>query len=73
MSEEEKIKRSLTLKGKPKKEGHSDKVRQANIGIISINKDDTEKKVKRDTLNQWLSEGWSLGGRKRKVYEAKKA
>lgn len=54
-----------SIKGKPKKEGHSDKVRAANIGVISINKDGVEKKVKRDTLDQWLSEGWLLGGRKR--------
>lgn len=66
MSEEEKLKRSLKQKGKPKKEGHADKVRNAVLGNVSINKDGAEKKVKRDTLDQWLSEGWQLGGRKRK-------
>ena len=66
MSEEEKMKRSLTQKGVAKKEGHADKVRNAVLGNVSINKDGAEKKVKRDTLDQWLSEGWQLGGRKRK-------
>jgi len=65
MSEEEKMKRSLTQTGVAKKEGHSDNVRNAVLGNVSINKDGAEKKVKRDTLDQWLSEGWSLGGRKR--------
>jgi len=67
MSEEEKMKRSLTQKGVAKKAGHSDNVRAAVLGNVSINKDGAEKKVKRDTLKQWLSEGWSLGGRKRNV------
>lgn len=66
MSEEEKMKRSLTQKGVAKKAGHADNVRAAVLGNVSINKDGAEKKVKRDTLEQWLSEGWSLGGRKRK-------
>lgn len=66
MSEEEKLKRSLTQKGVAKKAGHSDNVRAAVLGNVSINKDGAEKKVKRDTLDQWLSEGWQLGGRKRK-------
>jgi homoserine kinase len=66
MSEEEKMKRSLTQKGVAKKEGHSDNVRNAVLGNISINKDSAEKKVKRDTLEQWLADGWELGGKKRK-------
>jgi len=66
MSEEEKLKRSLKQKGVAKKSGHSDNVRAAVLGNVSINKDGVEKKVKRDTLTQWLSEGWSLGGRPRK-------
>ncbi len=66
MSEEEKIKRSLKQKGVAKKAGHADNVRNAVLGNVSINKDGIEKKVKRDTLDQWLSEGWQLGGRKRK-------
>jgi len=57
---------SESIKGKPKKAGHADNVRNAVLGNVSINKDGAEKKVKRDTLDQWLSEGWSLGGRKRK-------
>jgi hypothetical protein len=32
---------------------------------ISINKDGLEKKVKKDTVELWLSQGWQLGGRKR--------
>lgn len=66
MSDTEKPKRLLTQKSVGKKEGHADKVRQANIGNVSINKDGVEKKIKRDTLDQWLAEGWQLGGRKRK-------
>lgn len=65
MSEEEKMKRSLTQKGVAKKAGHSDNVRAAVLGNVSINKDGAEKKVKRDTLDQWLLDGWALGGRKR--------
>ena len=65
MSEEEKMKRSLTQKGVAKKAGHSDNVRNAVLGNVSINKDGAEKKVKRDTLEQWLVDGWVLGGRKR--------
>ena len=53
-------------KGIKKQEGHSDNVRKANLGVVSINKDGKEKKVKQDTLDQWLAEGWQLGGRKRK-------
>ena len=66
MSEEQKLKRSMTMTGQKKKPGHSDNVRAAVLGNVSINKDGVEKKVKRDTLDQWLSNGWSLGGRKRK-------
>lgn len=58
---------SLAGKGKPKKEGHSDNVRNAVIGNISINKDGIEKKVKKDLLEQYLSDGWQIGGRKRKA------
>jgi len=66
MSDDHKAAISASGKGKPKKEGHAENVRKANIGNVSINKNGIEKKVKRDTLDQWLSEGWSLGGRKRK-------
>ena len=65
-SEEHRKAISESIKGKPKKAGHADNVRNAVLGNVSINKDGAEKKVKRDTLEQWLSEGWSLGGRKRK-------
>lgn len=59
---------SESIKGKPKKEGHADNVRAAVLGNVSINKDGKEKKVKQDTLDQWLAEGWQLGGRKRKSH-----
>jgi hypothetical protein len=67
MTEEHKAAISAGGKGIKKHEGHGDKVRQANIGNVSINKDGAEKKVKRDTLDQWLSDGWALGGKKRNV------
>ena len=67
MSEEEKLKRSRTQTGVAKKEGHADNVRNATLGNISINKDGAEKKVKRGTLDQWLADGWSLGGKKRSL------
>ena len=66
MSDEHKAAISAGGKGVKKHSGHGDKVRLANVGVVSINKDGVEKKVKRDTLDQWLSEGWRLGGRKRK-------
>ena len=65
MSDEEKIKRSNTLKGKKKKEGHGSKVSTAVSGNISINKDGVEKKVKQHDLQLWLDQGWQKGGRKR--------
>jgi hypothetical protein len=66
MTEEHKAAISAGGKGIKKHEGHGDKVRLANIGNVSINKDGAEKKVKLDTLEQWLSDGWALGGKKRK-------
>lgn len=66
MTDEHRAAISAGGKGIKKHEGHGDKVRQANLGVVSINKDGVEKKVKRDTLDQYLSEGWQLGGRKRK-------
>jgi hypothetical protein len=66
MSKEQKLKISLNSKGVKKKAGHSTNVANAVKGNISINKDGVEKKVKRDILQQYLDEGWSLGGRKRK-------
>ena len=65
MSEEQKLKRSITMTGQKKKSGHADKVRAAVLGNVSINKDGIEKKVKRDTLDEWLKQGWLPGGRKR--------
>lgn len=64
-SEEHRRAISESVKGKPKKAGHADNVRNAVLGNVSINKDGVEKKVKRDTLEQYLSEGWQLGGRPR--------
>lgn len=66
MSEEEKLKRSVKQLGIKKKEGHSANVANAVRGNVSVNKDGVEKKVKRDILQQYLDQGWSLGGRKRK-------
>jgi hypothetical protein len=57
---------SESSKGKKKTKDHSSNIRAAVLGNVSINKDGAEKKVKRDTLAQWLADGWSLGGRKRK-------
>jgi hypothetical protein len=67
MSIEEKEKRSLALKGRTKPKHHSNNVRMAVEGNISINKNGVEKKVKKNNLQQWLDSGWELGGRKRKL------
>ena len=64
---EQKIKISENSKGIKKKEGHSTNVANAVLGNISINKDNTEKKVKKDTLQSYLDDGWQLGGKKRKI------
>jgi len=66
MSEEEKLKRSVTMTGQKKTKSHGANVAKANIGNISINKDDVEKKVKKDTLQRYLDQGWQVGGKKRK-------
>lgn len=66
MSEKEKLKRSIKMKGQKKIETHADNVRAAVLGNISINKDGVEKKVKKETLQAWLEQGWEMGGRKRK-------
>lgn len=65
-SEEHKLAISLAGKGIKKKEGHGANVANAVKGNISINKDGIEKKVKQDILQQYLDDGWKLGGRKRK-------
>ena len=67
MSEEEKLKRSITMTGQKKVKTHGANVANAVLGNISINKDNTEKKVKKDTLQSYLDDGWQLGGKKRKV------
>ena len=67
MSKEEKLKRSLTQKGIPKVKTHGANVANAVLDNISINKDDIEKKVKKDTLQSYLDDGWQLGGKKRKI------
>jgi len=67
MSEEEKLKRSITMTGKKKIKSHGANVAKANIGNISINKDNIEKKVKKDVLQSYLDDGWQLGGKKRKI------
>ena len=65
MSEEEKLKRSLKQKGVAKVKTHGANVANAVMGNISINKDGIEKKVKKDTLQTYLNDGWKLGGKKR--------
>lgn len=67
MSEEEKLKRSVKQKGVAKVKTHGANVANAVTGNISINKDNVEKKVKKDTLQSYLDDGWQLGGRKRKL------
>lgn len=67
MSEEEKIKRSVKQKGVAKVKTHGANVANAVKGNISINKDNIEKKVKKDTLQYYLDDGWQLGGKKRKI------
>jgi hypothetical protein len=67
LSEEEKLKRSITMTGQKKVKSHGANVAKANIGNISINKDDIEKKVKQDALQSYLDQGWQLGGKKRKI------
>jgi hypothetical protein len=65
MSEEEKLKRSIKQKGIKKSESHASNIKAAVLGNISINKNGIEKKVKKDTIDQWLSQGWQLGGKPR--------
>jgi 3'-phosphoadenosine 5'-phosphosulfate sulfotransferase (PAPS reductase)/FAD synthetase len=67
MSEEEKLKRSVKQKGVAKVKTHGANVANAVLGNISINKDNIEKKVKKDTLQSYLDDGWQLGGKKRKI------
>ena len=67
MSEEEKLKRSVTQKGVAKVKTHGANVANAVLGNISINKNNIEKKVKKDTLQSYLDDGWQLGGKKRKT------
>lgn len=67
MSEEQKLARSITMTGQKKTKSHATNVANAVKGNISINKDGIEKKVKQDTLQSFLNEGWQLGGKKRKT------
>jgi len=67
MSEEQKQARSITMTGQKKTKSHATNVANAVLGNISINKDDVEKKVKKDTLQSYLDQGWQLGGKKRKL------
>ena len=67
MSEEQKQARSITMTGQKKTKSHATNVANAVKGNISINKDNTEKKVKKDTLQSYLDDGWQLGGKKRKL------
>ena len=67
MSDEEKLKRSVTQKGIAKVKTHGANVANAVLGNISINKNNIEKKVKKDTLQSYLDDGWQLGGKKRKI------
>jgi len=66
MSEEQKQARSITMTGQKKTKSHATNVANAVLGNISINKDNIEKKVKQDTLQSYLYDGWQLGGKKRK-------
>ena len=66
MSEDHKLAISLKTKGKSKSINHAANVAAAVIGNISINKDGVEKKVKKDTLQTYLNDGWQVGGKKRK-------
>jgi hypothetical protein len=66
-SDEHRLAISLGGKGIKKKHGHSTNVANAVLGNISINKDNTEKKVKKDVLQSYLDDGWQLGGKKRKI------
>jgi NUMOD3 motif len=67
MSEEQKQARSITMTGQRKTKSHATNVANAVLGNISINKDGFEKKVKQDTLQSYLDQGWQLGGKKRKL------
>jgi ribosomal protein L35 len=70
MSDDEKLKRSIATTGVPK--NHGAKVAAANVGVVSINKNGEEKKVKRELLDTWLNDGWALGGRPRGTQQGKK-
>lgn len=67
MSKEQKQARSITMTGQKKTKSHATNVANAVLGNISINKDNIEKKVKKDTLQSYLDDGWQLGGKKRKI------
>jgi len=66
-SDEHRLAISLAGKGIKKTKNHAGNIANAVLGNISINKDDVEKKVKQDTLQSYLDQGWQLGGKKRKL------
>jgi hypothetical protein len=70
-SDEHRLAISLGGKGIKKTKNHSENIANAVLGNISINKDNIEKKVKKDTLQSYLDQGWKLGGKKRKLKEIK--
>lgn len=65
MSEEHKSSISQSMKGHKKSSEHGHRVAAANRGVVSINKDGVEKKIKKDDLQSWLDQGWERGGKKR--------
>jgi hypothetical protein len=65
MSDEHKNKIAQST-SKPKPAGHGAAVAAANRGVVSIHKDDVEKKVKQPDIKSYLDKGWLLGGRPRK-------
>ena len=69
MSEDHKKALSDALTGHKKVEGHGAKVAAANRGVVSINKDGVEKKIKRDDLQSWIDQGWQKGGKSRSPYK----
>lgn len=64
-SDEHRLAISLAGKGIKKSQDHASNIRAAVMGNISINLNGVEKKVKKDTLQSWLDQGWKLGGKPR--------
>jgi len=55
-----------------KSKGHGAKVAAANRGVVSINKDGVEKKIRKEDLDSWISQGWAKGGKTRDAQKGKK-